>query len=217
MGGRDNGTGGTEAGLGMRKQGHTGWAVAIMAGALAVAGCSDARKTLGFDRSPPDEFKVVAQAPLSLPPEFSLKPPRPGAQRPQDATTRQQAASYVFGASRPAAGTDRLFGAAGGLGGGTGSGSSGGESALLDRAGATQALPNIRAVIDQETASLITGDRRWVDALIFWQKPTEPYSVIDPAAEAQRLRAAVEQGKPLTEGDTPVIVRKRRAPLEGLF
>ena len=40
---------------------------------------------------PPDEFTVTTRAPLSMPPDFSLRPPRPGASRPQELSERQQA------------------------------------------------------------------------------------------------------------------------------
>ena len=55
--------------------------VAIAAAALAgLAGCSGGtRQALGLVRSSPDEFAVVAKAPLVLPPDFGLRPPIPGA------------------------------------------------------------------------------------------------------------------------------------------
>jgi len=174
----------------------------MVVGSLALGGCSSAAKTFGFERSPPDEFQVVKQAPLSLPPDLRLPQPSPGASRPQDVGTNNQAARELFGGS-----TGRVLG---------GRSSSGGEVALLNRAGADSALPNIRAQIDQETSALLVADRSWVDALVFWQKEREPFTVVDPAKEAQRLREATALGKPLTSGETPVIERKKRAPLEGL-
>ncbi|MBK5955442.1 hypothetical protein CCR92_15760, partial [Rhodospirillum rubrum] len=45
---------------------------------LALSGCSNAKKSLGLDRQPPDEFKVVTRAPLAMPPDFNLRPPQPG-------------------------------------------------------------------------------------------------------------------------------------------
>ena len=40
--------------------------------------CSDTRAALGLDKAPPDEFAVFSRAPLSLPPDFGLRPPAPG-------------------------------------------------------------------------------------------------------------------------------------------
>ena len=53
-------------------------AVLVVAG-LMVGACGDTRKVLGYDKVTPDEFKVVSRAPLSLPPDYGLRPPQPGA------------------------------------------------------------------------------------------------------------------------------------------
>jgi hypothetical protein len=176
-------------------------AATLAVAVVMVSGCGDARRTFGLDHAPPDEFTVVKQAPLSMPPEFALRPPRPGAARPQDVAATQQAAASVFG------GGGRSFAA----------GSSAGESALLQQAGAGNARSDIRAQIDAETRSLVVADRRWVDRLIFWQKQEPPYTVVNAQEEAKRLRENAAQGKAPTEGTTPTIERKRKAPLEGLF
>ncbi|MBI1209762.1 MAG: DUF3035 domain-containing protein [Azospirillum sp.] len=177
-----------------------GWAILAVAGVAAVSGCSNAAKTFGLERAPPDEFAVVRQVPLSMPPDFRLKPPQPGAARPQEPSTTDQAAGLLFG--NAGAGRTRL--------------ASSGESAFLNQAGAGAAIPNIRGVLDQETSALLIADRGWVDSLIFWQKERPGYTLVNPAEEAQRLRQAAALGKPVTTGATPVIERKKRAPLEGI-
>ncbi len=47
----------------------------IAAVIMALSACSGVKKQLGLTKQSPDEFKVVARAPLSLPPDFSLRPP----------------------------------------------------------------------------------------------------------------------------------------------
>ncbi|MEI6559872.1 MAG: DUF3035 domain-containing protein [Rhodospirillaceae bacterium] len=177
----------------------------LAAGALLLSGCGGWRQTFGLDHAPPDEFTVVAQPPLSMPPDFNLRPPRPGAARPQDVGTTQAAAATVFG-FKEAPGAERVKGAA-----------SSAESVFLARAGAGNAQPNIRAALDAETRNLIAADKHWVDRLIFWQKQQQPYSAVDAAAEAKRLRDNAALGQPVTAGNTPTIERKRKAPLEGIF
>lgn len=49
------------------------------------------------DRKRPDEFAVGRQAPLVIPPDFALTPPRPGAPRPLAADSQQQALETLFG------------------------------------------------------------------------------------------------------------------------
>ncbi|WP_448581915.1 DUF3035 domain-containing protein [Thermaurantiacus sp.] len=60
---------------------------------VLLAGCSGGIA----DRKRPDEFAVGRQAPLVIPPEFSLAPPAPGAPRPLAADSQQQALEALFG------------------------------------------------------------------------------------------------------------------------
>src|SRR4051795_5357036 len=66
---------------------------AALAGVFGLAACSgdELTRTFGLTRDAPDEFQVTTRAPLSMPPDFSLRPPRPGASRPQELSQRQQA------------------------------------------------------------------------------------------------------------------------------
>ncbi len=64
---------------------------------LATGGCSNVKETLGLTKQSPDEFKVVSRAPLSMPPDYNLRPPTPGAPRPQEGTPRDQAQQAVLG------------------------------------------------------------------------------------------------------------------------
>ena len=51
---------------------------------------------------------------------------------------------------------------------------------------------------------------------MFWNSKPLPGTVVDPYKESARLNTNAETGKPLSTGDTPIIIRKRQAPLEGL-
>jgi hypothetical protein len=55
----------------------------VVAGFL-LAGCDNFKQTIGLEPTAPDEFAVESRAPLTVPPEFDLRPPAPGAPRPQD-------------------------------------------------------------------------------------------------------------------------------------
>jgi hypothetical protein len=50
---------------------------------------------LGMDRVGPDEFAVESRAPLTIPPDFDLRPPQPGAARPQDVTSAERARRVI--------------------------------------------------------------------------------------------------------------------------
>ena len=182
---------------------------------LVVGGCSNIKQTLGLSKQSPDEFKVVSRAPLSMPPDYNLKPPTPGAPRPQEGTPRDQAAATVFQYSN----TDGVApDAIPPIGEGESeSAQSSGESALLQSAGASGVNPDIRQLVDTETAEDQANSKTLADTLLFWREP-EPYGeVVDPTAEQKRLQENAALGKPVTEGETPVIVRKKKGVLEGIF
>jgi len=75
-----------------------GFAVAsalCLAASSLIAGCGDFKKTIGLEPTLPDEFAVESRAPLTLPPDFDLRPPSPGAPRPQEKASNQQAKQAI--------------------------------------------------------------------------------------------------------------------------
>jgi hypothetical protein len=69
-----------------------------IAGAALLASCASHGVS---NRDRPDEFAVQRQAPLVVPPDFSLVPPQPGAPRPAEGTAAQQALEALFGGPAP--------------------------------------------------------------------------------------------------------------------
>jgi hypothetical protein len=74
-----------------RRRGRSVLCGSCCAAALLLAGCSDFKQMIGLDPTMPDEFAVESRAPLTIPPDFNLRPPEPGAPRPQEESTKQQA------------------------------------------------------------------------------------------------------------------------------
>ena len=62
---------------------------------LSLPGCTGLRQAIGLDNVGPDEFAVESRAPLTIPPEFDLRPPQPGAPRPQDMTAAEKARRLI--------------------------------------------------------------------------------------------------------------------------
>jgi hypothetical protein len=183
----------------------------------AVAGCSSTKEMLGLTKRSPDEFQVVSRAPLSMPPDFSLRPPTPGAPRPQEGTTTQQAESIVTGyqpGRTSALSPDQIPSVGEGTAMTT---ESAGESAFLQSASLTGIDPNIRKLVDEETAADQDASQSFLDDLIFWRAP-EPYgTVVDPVAEQKRLQENQALGQPTDTGETPIIERKKKGLFEGVF
>ena len=162
--------------------------------AVLLAGCSgdDLSRTFGVTRDVPDEFTVTTRAPLSMPPDYTLRPPRPGAPRPQEQTASESAQSALA----PQTALNNVD---------TG-GSSEGQSALIAAAGGP-APPDTRQKIERE-AALDSPNPSLTDKLMFWKKPTPTGVVVDPTREAQRLRQNAALGQSVETGDTPIIQRK---------
>lgn len=190
------------------------FSLAALVGSLALAGCDSTRDALGITKKSPDEFVVVTKAPLVLPPEFGLRPPEPGAPRPQEVPARDRAAAAFGGASTDAAGQITPLSRPATP---NAAPRSAGEQALLSQARASNVDPDIRRKVNDEFTQLAERDSRFVDRLMFWQAPAEPGLAIDPAKEAQRLRENAATGKPLTAGTIPTLKRRERGPLEGVF
>ena len=158
---------------------------------LVLGACSTAKEQLGLEKEAPDEFQVVKRAPLELPPSYSLRPPRPGAPRPQEQATVEQARQTVFG-GETAQQNQRLPTTA--------------EGSLLQQAGASNIDPSIRQRVDAESAALRKQDEPVIDKLLSLGSEEEPAStIVDAKKEAERLRKNKEEGRPVTAGESPSI------------
>ncbi len=153
-----------------RKTGRT----VLALGALSVlAACGGTvQQKLGLERRVPDEFQVVRRAPLTLPPDFTLRPPTPG--RPAARNDTSLAAREILvgrAAAQPEA-------------------ASPGERALL-AAVEVEAEPDIRRKLVEDYDDLVDLDEdNFLFILDFQRDQFVPSgTVIDPAAEAEKLRA----------------------------
>ena len=178
------------------------------------------RESLGLTRDAPDEFSVVSRPPLSLPPDFSLRPPRPG-EAPRGTPTDETARSLLTGkapstavkdvkqleqptvetAVTPVVTSDVL---------------SGGATSLLKRAGADRADDSIRDKlgVDAVTPRDNSDAKTLLDQLSGKEKD-EP--TVDAKKEAERLRDNKDSNKPLTEGDTPNEDAPKKSLIDRIF
>lgn len=182
--------------------------VAMLAGVAILGGlwgCSGVGESLGLGKQSPDEFAVVRNAPLTLPPNYTLRPPQPGAPRPQEAAISDQAAESVFGDEDKIRGTK------------VSQSESIGEVALLQRADALDTDPEIRRQIDQDFSIYVREEESFFNDLLFWRADDPLGSVVDAESESQRLQENAALGKSPTEGETPTIERREKALLEGIF
>jgi hypothetical protein len=147
---------------------------------LGESGCDSARESLGLGRTPPDEFAVIDQPPLSIPPDFGLRPPMPGTPRPQSVDSSDRARELLYGSDAQQS-ADL-------------SAASEGEKALLAQTGGDKAPADIRNTINRESAERTGASPHLVERLLGWKKDERSGAVVDADGEAARLKAAKEKG-----------------------
>lgn len=195
---------------------------------LAACESGEVRDTLGLDREAPDEFKVVSRPPLSVPPEFDLRPPEPGAPPRASASSEKQAKKLILQDSDLSAGSS--FGSSYDLDGYTpesetavdpvvsGDLASSAESTFMSNLGVEKADPEIRTKLYREEKAKPTPKQeedispleKWLGA-----EPGDP--VVDAKAEAKRIRKNKDEGKPVTEGEVKTLDKKKGSVLDRLF
>lgn len=177
-----------------------GMILALSACVLLATSCSEVREALIPGKQAPDEFAVYARAPLSLPPDYNLRVPTPGAERPQDIDPEDVAQELTVGITQePEKPSSAL-------------------EDLLQQTGADSAEPDIRTLVDHESSPFAEEEDAIISRILFWQEPPGQTGVqINAEEEARRIREKQALGEPVTGGEAPVIRKKTRGLLEGLF
>lgn len=170
----------------------------IGAAGAALAGCGSTSQALGVSKVTPDEFRVIAKAPLVVPPDYALRPPAPGEPRPQELQPESAARQALLGQRAAQSRTEA-------------------ESLLVAKAGGDKADPLVRYVVDDEFGDLAHKEKSFSDRVLFWRKDRPETQVnataaantavgatpapLDPAAEAARLAT----------GGKPVVIARERS------
>jgi hypothetical protein len=167
--------------------------IAALSGiALSLIGCESIREAAGVTKQPPDEFAVVTKAPLVIPPDFNLRPPKPGAVPTNQTSPTDSAQAALFGED-PATVAAAIPG-----------NYSPGERALLANSGGASADPNIRKQITADAKSMEATEDSFTDELLFGAPEPDNGKPVDAEAEAQRISEAKAQGKTtVAEAGTP--------------
>src|SRR5204862_439714 len=129
---------------------------AFIAATLSLSACTSVKNELGVGRNSPDEFLVVKRAPLTLPPDYTLRPPA----NPGDAPASTEAAHTVKESLLGKSEAPAVRGSS--------------ENALLDKIGAAVARPDIRKQIDEDNGYISFTNRSVADKLIFWDDERSP-------------------------------------------
>ena len=142
--------------------------------------CSDFKRSIGSEKSSPDEFAVVVRPPLSLPPKFRSRPAG------KDTDTAAVAASTALGKSKLILNQSEVK-----------------AESLDDLFAFDQIEDDIRVKVNEETAG-IRFERRLPFQIIFGDLPNVG-PVVDKMAEDARIRRNQLQERAINEGATPAI------------
>lgn len=187
--------------------------------ALTACSGNTVKDKLGLSRAAPDEFRVVAQPPLSVPPQFNLV--APGSEpAPAMVGADQKARTLITGNDdntfslrsddnapvKPAKGKAAKV---------TASSMTSSESAFLKKAGADKADPTVRNELVEEKVALQEKQEEgsWWNPFSGGSKDT----MVDAKKEAERIQKAKDEGKPVTEGETPDVRQKDTGVIGRIF
>lgn len=176
--------------------------LALLGGVAAgLVGCDSIRDAAGISKSPPDEFAVVTKAPLVIPPDYNLHPPKPGAAPTNQSSPTDSAQAALFGSDDPTAIAASLPNTY-----------SPGEKALLANSGGAAADHGIRTQIAADAKSMATANDSFTDQLLFRSGP-DPNAGHPLNADAEHDRLVAEK----SNGQTPVEgqVADQKDPQEG--
>ncbi|GGY54156.1 DUF3035 domain-containing protein [Parvularcula lutaonensis] len=165
--------------------------------AAALAACSSAGPLA--NRNAPDEFAVITKPPLTVPPDYALRPPRPGETRPEELSTTQRTQQLLLGdtSSEPP---------------------SSGELALIAQIGALDVDPSIRAILAAENGGRVEKSESLTNRLLFWNfrdgevdDSAAPLVVEDREAWLEQRRQSIDSVT--GPGATVTIARDERGVL----
>ena len=159
----------------------------ILSVILTLNACSTMRKSAGVTRKSMDEFQVVENPPLIIPPDFNLLPPNQLEEKNIDDIEKELAREILFGLDESQIQTETQLST---------------MNQILLQADALDVPSSIREELDREFAQEIKTDGIFQ---INWENEVE---VLDAIKESERIRNKNFEGKSIAEGDTPIKTEK---------
>ena len=133
---------------------------------ISTSSCSNFRKAIGSEKNVLDEFSIVEKNKLEMPPNFDLQSEMKTPQKTGSKAKDQ--ISLLFGVERRIQ-IDEL------------------DNNLAQFFQFNSIVPNIRAIIDQETYNLQIKSRAGIDVLFGSNNEPKIGPVLDPLKEKERL------------------------------
>ena len=169
----------------------------LIIASLFLSSCSTVRKSAGMTRKSLDEFKVVENPPLVIPPDFNLLPPEQLEKKNIDDVETELAREILFGLDENLENNENEKLSI--------------MNQILKSTEANNVDSNIRKEIDEQFANEMNTDSIYQ---IEWDTEIE---VLDAIKESERIRNQLIQGKSIAEGEVPTIIQKIKKKKKRFF
>ena len=169
----------------------------LIIASLFLSSCSTVRKSAGVTRKSLDEFKVVENPPLVIPPDFNLLPPEQLEKKNIDDVETELAREILFGLDENLENNENEKLSI--------------MNQILKSTEANNVDSNIRKEIDEQFANEMNTDSIYQ---IEWDTEIE---VLDAIKESERIRNQLIQGKSIAEGEVPTIIQKIKKKKKRFF
>ena len=164
---------------------------------LFLPSCSKVRESAGVTRKSLDEFKVVENPPLVIPPDFNLLPPEQLEKKNIDNVETELAQEILFGLDENLENNENEKLSI--------------MNQILESTEANNVDSNIRKEIDEQFANEMKTDSIYQ---IEWDTEIE---VLDAIKESERIRNQLIQGKSIAKGEVPTTIQKTKKKKKRFF
>ena len=169
----------------------------LIIASLFLSSCSKIRESAGVTRKSLDEFKVVENPPLVIPPDFNLLPPDQLEKKNIDNVETELAREILFGLDENLENNEYKKIST--------------MNQILVTTGANSIDSSIRNEIDEQFANEMNTDSIYQTE---WESEIE---VLDAIKESERIRNQLIQDKPIAEGETPISISKTKKKKKRFF
>ena len=168
----------------------------LLAAALVplIAACASGPKRT------PDEFAIITKPPLTVPPDYALRPPKPGELRPETLSSSQRTEQLLLGDRSSAPPSD-------------------GELQFIQSVGALAVDPSIRDILNAENGSIAAKDASMANRILFWRVSNGEIDDSGARLDVDNREEWLAQRKSSIEnvvGDGTVIIAKDPGGVLGL-
>ena len=161
--------------------------ILLLLSSLLIVSCSKVRESAGVNRKNIDEFTVIENPPLVIPPDFDLVDPDQLQQKNIEDVEKELAKEILFGLDETEQNTEKQLST---------------MNEILSQANATDVSNDIRKEFDQEFAQ----EKKTANVFqIDWNNEEE---VLDAVKESERIRDKNFKGEKISEGEVSIKTEK---------